>query len=223
VKTPADAARQRALRNYVVFRVKAMEFLDILALYNCLRAIPMNQDELFAAKKAVPQGLVPLVGFLAFRPPKFSADSLKTVALSWFALFIDKNGMDVIDLWCEVFPKHATKTRAAWKRMEPAWQILRDFRNQVGFHADSPIRFFGARHKVRKDWTTVEAALKEFHSLFYFFLNAEAAEIGAELEPALESLLDELEKLHGGAKFQREQFKAYLMLADMKAAAAPTV
>jgi hypothetical protein len=221
--TPADVARQRALQNYVVFRVKAIEFLDILALYSQLRATPMSQDQLFAAKKTVPQGLAPLVGFLAFRPPKFSADSLKTVALSWFALFIDKNGMDVIDLWCEVFPKHATKTRAAWRRMEPAWQLLRDFRNQVGFHADSPIRFFGARYKVLKDWPIVEAALKEFETLFNFFLKAEATELSAELEPALDSLLDELERLHGGAKFQREQFKSYLMLADLKAAEGPTV
>lgn len=220
---PADAARQRALRSYVVFRVKAMEFLDVLGLYNSLRATPMSQNELLAAKKTVPQGLAPLVRFLAFRPPKFSADSLKTIAVSWFALFIDRNGMDVIELWCEVFPKHANKTRAAWRRMEPAWQTLRDFRNQAGFHADSPIRFFGARYRLRKEWRMVEAALKEFHSLFHFFLNAEATEIGAELESALESLLDELENLHEGTKFQREQFKSYLMLADLKAAAAPTV
>jgi len=225
VATPAEVARQRALRNYVVFRVKAIEFLDILALYSRLRAIPMNQEQLLAAKKTVPQGqgLDHLLGFLAFRPPKFSADSLKTVAVSWFALFIDKNGMDVIDLWCEVFPKHATKTRAAWRRMEPAWQLLRDFRNQAGFHADSPIRFFGARHNVVKEWPKVEAALKEFDALFQFFLRAEATELSAELEPALDSLLDELEKLHGEANFKREQFKSYLMLADLKAAAVPTV
>ncbi len=217
----AGAARQRALRKYAVFRVKAIEFLDILALYNCLRANLMGPAEMVAAKTTVPHGLAPLVGFLAFRPPKFTADSLRTVAVSWFALFIDKNGMDAIDLWCEVFPKHATKTLGAWKRMEPAWQILRDFRNQAGFHADSPIRFFGARYNLRKEWPKVEAALKEFHSLFHFFLNAEATELGTELEPALNSLLDELETLHKGTKFQREQFKSYLMIPDLKAAATP--
>lgn len=168
-----NVARQNALRNYLIFRIKAMEFLDILALYNCLRANKANQAEIPAVRTQAPEGLVPLLSFLEFRPSQFTADSLKTVAVSWFALFIDKNAMDAIKVWCQVFPNHATQTRAAWTRMEPAWQMLRDFRNRAGFHADKPIRFFGARHQVRKEWPKVEAALGEFEKLFKFFLKVE--------------------------------------------------
>jgi len=164
-------------------------------------------------KDKVPQGLVMLTSFLAFRPPQYSADSLKTVAVSWLALFIDKNGMDAIKVWSRVFPMHAGKVQAAWKKMEPTWQILRDFRNRAGFHADKPIRFFGARHQLRKEWPRVQAALDEFKNLFDFFLKKETTELGSELGPALDSLLDELEKKQG-PKFQRDQFKAYLMIAD---------
>src|SRR5258708_1930048 len=127
----ANVARQNALRNYIIFRIKAMEFLDILALFNCLRANTTRQEELVALKAQVPQGLVPLISFLAFRPSQYSADSLKTVAVSWFALFIDKNGMDAIKVWSQVFPAHANKVQAAWKKMESSWQILRTFRNRL--------------------------------------------------------------------------------------------
>src|SRR6478672_7820718 len=98
--------RKSALRRYVVFRIKAVEFLDLLALFNCLRANKMRQEEMMAARQQAASGLVPLLSFLNFRPSPFVADSLKTVVVSWFGLFIDKNGMDAIKLWCEVFPQH---------------------------------------------------------------------------------------------------------------------
>jgi hypothetical protein len=190
-----------------------MEFLDILALFNCLRANTTQQEELVALKAQVPQGLVPLISFLAFRPSQYSADSLKTVAVSWFALFIDKNGMDAIKVWSQVFPAHANKVQAAWKKMESSWQILRTFRNRAGFHADKPMKFFAARLQLRKEWPKVQAALDEFKKLFDFFLKIEGTDLDTELGPALDSLLDDLEKKQG-TKFQREQFKAYLMIAD---------
>src|SRR5258708_37956601 len=155
----ANVARQNALRSYLIFRIKAMEFLDILGLFNCLRANRMRQDELAAVKAQVPQGLVPLISFLAFRPPQYSADSLKTVAVSWFALFIDKNGMDAIKVWSQVFPAHASKVQAAWKKMESSWQILRTFRNRAGFHSDEPMKFFASWLQLRKDRVKELAAM----------------------------------------------------------------
>jgi hypothetical protein len=94
----ANVARQDALRNYLVFRIKAMEFLDILALYNCLRANSMRLEELAVARENAPAGLAPLLSFFEFRPPRYAADSLKTVAISWFGLFIDKSAMDAIEV-----------------------------------------------------------------------------------------------------------------------------
>lgn len=37
-----------------------------------------------------------------------------------------------------------------------------------------------------------------------------------ELEPAVDSFLDDLEKEHSESKFQREQFKAYLMIPETR-------
>jgi hypothetical protein len=210
-----EPTRQQALRKYIVFRIKAIEFLDILALFRSLRSISMSQEELTAVRTQVPPALAPLLSFFEFRPPRFAADSLRTVALSWFALFIDTNGMDAIKLWCDVFPQYADQTQAAWERMKPEWDVLKGFRDSAGFHADKPTRFFGARFNLRKEWPKVESALREFDELLRFLLKAEL-ELAAELEPTLDSLLDELEIAHG-APFKREQFKAYLMLETFNA------
>ena len=185
--------RKSALRRYVVFRVKAIEFLDLGGLH---------QGLLNGNVKPYPP----------FRSAANMADSLRTVLLSWFALFVDKNGMNVIELWKQVFPQHAKLVQEAWAKMEPTWPVLRDFRNRAGFHADKPPKFFGARHTLRLEIKHVEAAMLEFEKLFKFFLKAEANEL-RDLEEALDALLDELEKAHGST-FKREQFKAYTMIPD---------
>lgn len=212
-----EDVRKSALRRYIVFRIKAIEFLDLIALFNVLRRNQMRQSEMHEQKSKCAAGLAPLVSFLSFRPPSFVADSIKTVLISWFALFIDKNGLDVISLWCEVFPAHASQTNAAWKRMEPAWEIIREFRDRAGFHADKPLRFFDARYRLRKEWSTVATGLDEFKRLLDFFImTAEQKELGDELGSALDLFLDEIEKRHGGAKFKREQVKAYLMIPESR-------
>jgi hypothetical protein len=135
--------------------------------------------------------------------------------LRWFRVLIDKSkdGMDVISLWTAVFPEHKQRIQEGWKRMEPAWKILRVFRDSAGFHADKPMKFFGARLEVRTQFDAeVNAALQEFDTLFKFLLHAEGSELKEELEPPLDSLLDDLEKKYPGSKFQREQFKSYLMI-----------
>ncbi|MGD0222617.1 MAG: hypothetical protein ABSF71_09770 [Terriglobia bacterium] len=185
--------RKSALRQYVVFRVKAIEFLDLSGLH---------QGLLNGNVKPYPP----------FRLAGHMADSLRTVLLSWFALFVDKNGLDVIKLWKEVFPHHAKRVQEAWTKMEPTWPVLRDFRNRAGFHADKPLKFFGARHGLRSEIKQVEAAMVEFEKLFKFFLKAEEKEL-PELGKELDSLLDELEKKHSSA-YKRGEFKAYMMIPD---------
>src|SRR5260370_25682520 len=72
--------RKAALRRYVVFRIKAVEFLDLNILRQTLRGNQINPS--------------PVV-----RLPIFMSNSVRTVVLSWFALFFHKNGLNVLDLW----------------------------------------------------------------------------------------------------------------------------
>jgi hypothetical protein len=196
--------RKSALRRYVVFRVKAIEFLDLNALRQSLK------DQKLANLS------VPLPSFPPSRPPVFVSDSVRTVVLSWFCLFIDqsKDGMDVIKLWCDLFPQHAKRIRDSWAMMEPAWPILREFRDRAGFHADKPLKFLTARHRLRSNGDQVMAAVLEFYKLLKFILSVEATEL-PDLEEGLDSLLDEMEQKHGD-KYKREQYKAYLMIPNMR-------
>ncbi len=141
--------RKHALRRYLVFRVKVIEFLDIAALWQDLTRGNLCPH--------APAG----------RKSKDFADSLRTVLLSWFALFVDKtkDGMNVIELWKELFPKRKTQIEEAWDRMKPAWDILRTFRNKAGFHADRPLAFFKARREILIQQKTVMMALEEFQRL----------------------------------------------------------
>lgn len=187
--------RRFAIRRYIVFRVKAVEFLDLAVVHERLISGNIKPDP-------------------PFRLPDHVADSLRTVLLSWFALFVDKNGMDVIKLWKGIFPKHAQRVEQAWARMQPIWPVLREFRDKAGFHADEPPKFFGARHRLRSEIKQVEATMVEFENLFKFFLKAEGNEL-PELEKELDSLLDDLEKKHR-CSFNRGAFKAYMMIPDSR-------
>jgi hypothetical protein len=192
--------RKRTLRQYVVFRVKAIEFLDIGALRQGLK------NNTFCPP--TPVG----------RTSNDFADSLRTAQLSWLAIFIDKTkgGMDVIKLWRELFPRHQPQIDEAWHRMEPAWSILRSFRNKAGFHADKPVAFFNARRQILIDQRIVTAAIKEFEKLFRIILHAEAQEL-PDLEEAVDCLLDELEGKYQ-RPYNRNEFKRYLMIPNTRRA-----
>src|SRR5260370_31779600 len=139
--------RKSALRRYIVFRVKAMEFLDMAVIWKALDA-----DQI-----SVPNPVQ--------RTSSDFAAGLRTVLLSWFALLIDKNGMDVIKLWMDLFPKHRTEIEEVWSHIKPTWEIIRSFRDRVGFHADKPLRFFEARNAVTVQTSAIEAAIQEIRSL----------------------------------------------------------
>jgi hypothetical protein len=185
--------RKSALRRYVVFRVKAIEFLDLNALRDGLVKGAINYAELM-------------------RPPKFMAQSLRTVVLSYFALFVDKNGLNVIELWKELFANHKNKIDEVWIRIEPTWKTIREFRDSAGFHADKPVKFFGARYNLLTHRKDIDIALDEFIALFKFILSLESKGELPDFENELDSLLDDLEQRHK-VKYRREQFKAYLMIA----------
>ena len=96
--------------------------------------------------------------------------------------------------------------------MEPAWKIIRAFRDKAGFHADKPTAFFKARADIIKNETQVTAALEEFQNLMRTILNAEPKEL-PELETELDKLLDELDSADS-YHYSRAGFKKYLMITS---------
>ncbi len=197
---PLNATLRKAfLRRYIVYRVKAIEFFDLSAI----------RQGLMANKMTVPTP----VG----RTNEDFVAGLRTVLLSWMALFIDKSkdGMDVIPMWRELFPQLSTDIDEAWKQMEPAWETIRTFRDRAGFHADKPTKFFGARSGVIADHAAVTKALEEFEKLQRKILKAEGSTL-PDLETVLDALLDELE-MGENYKYKRAEFKRYLMIPNTSA------
>ena len=184
--------RKDALRRYLVFRVKMIEMLDIALL----------RQTAAAGNISVPNPVD--------RLSKDFADSLRTSHLSWFALMIDKNGMDVIKLWSELFPKHRNQINETWARIKPAWDIIRGFRDKAGFHADQPRAFFKARFEVVAYQKEVTVALDDFRRLCITILHAETAEL-PDFTNAVDEFLTEMEA-ERCSKYDRAEFKRYLMI-----------
>jgi hypothetical protein len=184
--------RRNALRRYLVLRVKIVEFLDIGAL----------RQELTAQRVKV---LTP-VG----RVSSDFGDSLRTVQLSWLALLIDKNGMNAIELWRELFPKHSAQIEETWERIKPMWDVIRAFRDKAGFHADKPFAFFRARSLVVEKQEELASAIDDFQKLLRTILKAEASEL-PDLKQAVDDFLDELDS-ENKRKYDRPEFMRYLLL-----------
>jgi len=190
--------RKHALRRYLVFRVKVIELFDINALWQPLKA-----------------GQLPVPNPIGRTQVDFAA-ALRTIQLSWFAILVDKStdGMDVIKLWVDLFPKHKTQIQDAWSKIEPHWNIIRTFRDKSGFHADKPLAFFKARREIVAEEKKVMAAVEGFHNLLRLVLKSEAEEL-PDLECALDELIDELES-SSPLRYKRDEFKRYLMIPNTR-------
>jgi len=186
--------RKSALRRYLVFRVKAMEMMDMSLLHQAATSHKL--------------GIPSTTG----RVEKDFADSLRAPLLGWFALLIDKQGLDVMQLWSELFPKHRNEIDATWARIEPALELMREFRDRAGFHADKPRPFFLARHQVIANQGTLATALEDFWILFATLLEAEAGEL-PDLEQEVDEFLDAVEgELR--VQYDRMELKRYLRIPD---------
>lgn len=189
--------RKSALRRYLVFRVKAREMMDLNVLYQAATSGNLEVPN--------PSG----------RVAKDFADSLQTPLLGWFALMIDKQGLDAMQLWSELFPKHRNEIDATWMRMQPALEMVREFRDRAGFHVDKPRPFFLARHQVIANQGILATALEEFWKLFVALLNAEAAEL-PDLEQEVDEFLDAVEgELR--VQYDRVELKRYLGIRAVSA------
>jgi hypothetical protein len=170
----AMRARRDTLKRYAVFRIKAVEFLDMTAVWQA-----------FSRREILP-----------FTPVGRTYDdffwSIRTPVLSWFGLFVDKKGMNVIELWKELFPDQRDHIETIWLEIEPTWVTLKAFRDCAGFHADKPLRFFRARGDIIAHAGEVQSALEKFETLFRKLLKLEGQL--TDLGEVVDELLDELDR-----------------------------
>jgi hypothetical protein len=170
--------RRNALKRYVIYRLKLQELLHFQLLF-----LELNSGEI-CPKNIMDHDSVEF------------ASSMRVVAVSWWVTFVDKNALNVFDLWRELFPKHKAKINKLWKQIEPTWQVLVDYRNRCGFHADTPMRYFGAKAALLDNGKQVTKDIQDFITLSVLLIRAEEKEL-PDLASATEELLLNVELKFG--------------------------
>jgi hypothetical protein len=185
--------RKDALKRYLVYRLKLVELIHLSILWTALN------DEQF-----VPDNMMGQSG-------RDFAQSIRTVMLSWFCTIVDQtsDGLSVVRVWRELFPRHRKRIDRLWKEIEPHWVVLRTFRDKCGFHADTPRNYFSARQEVI-DNPQVARALQDFLELSTFLLRREEQEL-SDFVPEVEQFFLDFE-LESTSRFNRDALKRLLIL-----------
>jgi hypothetical protein len=186
--------RDADLRRYVLYRIKSLEFLHFYLLLIDLR----NGGH-------YPENVLGHDG-------RMFASSVRTAAISWLATFVDqaRDGMNVFDLWRRLFPRHRARIDETWAQLEPQLETIRDFRDRVAFHADTPMKYFAARDAIRGRNPELQAAMDSFIGLEIELYKCEEEEL-PDFVSAAEGLLLDVE-LRLGVRVDREWYRDALIL-----------
>ena len=167
---------------------------------------------LFKLWKAVNQGFTPQNQ--AGQENSDFAETLYVAIIGWFAVLVDqsKDGMDVFPLWKQLFPRHGRAIDRVWKKIEPDWILIRDFRDNVAFHSAKPKKYFDVRLSMHTEKSRVVKALDAFVSLQACLTRRESKEL-SDFVTETENLLLDME-LDPGCNIppEREWFKKRLIL-----------
>jgi hypothetical protein len=167
--------KKHAMRRYIIARIKDMELLHLQLILGELRKntfVPAN--------------------IMGHTSADF-ARSIQTIALAWFATLIDqsRDGLNVFDLWRQLFPKHKLRIEEVWSETEPVWNIIRNHRDKVAFHADKPLAYFRAQLNTNESMEAIIQALDSFLGLSAFLLKVEDDEL-PELGAVAKEMADEI-------------------------------
>lgn len=191
--------RSEALEEYLIY---------LLRLHEYLRTFKIVLD--IQDGKYKPEAL------LGHGPDEFLG-TLRSLSYGLFASLMDPQNMalDVFDVWVVLYPGEEAKIIDTWKKIEPHIQLIRDFRNDVAFHANKNLRrYFETRRWFKEKRQEVIAAMQQFWSL--------AAELIQKQDQALPKFRDEigpvLKKAFPGANDEEiEQLKDYFILNTQRA------
>ena len=172
--------REEALGEYIVYRLRTYEFLHIFQVV---------MDIIAGTYK--PQNA------LGHDPHEF-VGSLRTATVGLFASFVDAqaNALDVFDVWRVLFPEKEARIVETWKKVEPVMQTIRDYRNDVAFHANKNLRrYFDTRSRFLEQKQEIVAAMQDFFGLAAELLKAEETalpDFRSEVEATLKESLPRL-------------------------------
>ncbi len=195
----AQRMRRDALRRYFVFRMKLIELFHFHLLWGAL-----------ADEKFVPENVMDHDG-------QIFAESVRTALLSWNCTIVDKaaGGLNVFNIWQELFPNHREEIERVRAEVEPHWEVLRNFRDKCGFHADTPRNYFLAKQKMLDNSRQVAKAVQDSLDLAKFLILREEEEL-PDFVPEVESFLLDFELEKGNYGINRNALKKLLILPRTK-------
>lgn len=182
--------RKDALRRYFVFRLKLVEMFHFNRLWTAL-----------VHEKFVPENAMGHEG-------EDFALSLRTALLSWFCTVVDRTGggLNVFDVWSQLFPHERQEIARVRAEVEPHWEILKEFRDKCGFHADTPRNYYRAQLEVLNNTQKVVEAMQSFLELAKRLINLQDAEL-PDFVPEVESFMLDFELENKEYGFNRESLK----------------
>lgn len=100
--------------------------------------------------------------------------SVRTVALAWFSTVVDKNGLDIFNLWLKMYPQYQKRIAFYRSLLDPHLVLIRTFRDRTAFHAQPTfLKFFEPRVRFLEKAKDVSKAVQHFLDLARFLVKRE--------------------------------------------------
>jgi hypothetical protein len=123
--------------------------------------------------------------------------------------------LNVFNIWSELFPNHREEIERVRAEVEPHWEVLRNFRDKCGFHADTPRNYFLAKQKMLENSSQVAKAVQHFLDLAKLLIVREEEEL-PDFVPEVENFLLDFELEEGNYGIKRGALKKLLILPRTK-------
>lgn len=152
-------SREDALEQLIICRQRLAEALHLFTLWDDLRK-----------KKITPS-------LNAIETREDYLETLRTAYLCWLASLFDKTrqAINIFDVWIALFPAEHGEVSKIWQENKAAFELLRDFRNNTGFHGNIAL---GEHLRTRMQVLgskPIEKAAHEFFGLTTRMLRSEHA------------------------------------------------
>lgn len=164
--------RAEALEEYLVYQLRLFDYL------HCFRAALDIKDGKYKPEADLGHG------------PNEFASTFRNLSFGLFSSLMDPQNMalDVFDVWVVLYPDKEKKIIEVWKKVEPCIQLIRDFRNDVAFHANKNLRrYLETRGTFFEKRSEIMPVMQEFWGL--------AAELMKEQDKALPEFANEIEPI----------------------------
>ena len=152
-------SRKDALEQLIICRQRLAEALHLFTLWDDLR------------KGKITPALNPI------ETPEDYLETLRTAYLCWLASLFDKTkqAINIFDVWVALFPAERGEITRIWQENKAAFELLRDFRNNTGFHGNVALAEHLRTRKLVLGSKPIEKAGHDFFGLAIRMLRIERA------------------------------------------------